>query len=321
VRETTQPPGGDGARLAVGPISWGVCEVPGWGEQLPPARVLGEIRALGIRAVEAGPVGYLGADAATVSRVLADHDLELAGGFVPVVLHDRHELADTLADAERIAVLYAAAGADVLVSALPVDRSWSPRVPLDDRAWSEIVDGLSRLDELAARHGLRHVLHPHVGTLVETEADLVRVLESSDVALCLDTGHLLLGGTDPARLAREAPARIAHVHLKDVRLPVAVELRAGTATLLEATRRGLFCPLGAGGAPVADTVLALAGSGYRGWYVIEQDTTLDEAALPRPDEGPVVDTRRSIAFLDTLLDLDHRAVRPAPAREVSGTPS
>ena len=109
------------------------------------------------------------------------------------------------------------------------------------------------------------------------------------------------------------------IFCKDVHLAVATELRAGTATLVEATRRGLFCPLGTGDAPVADTVRALVQGGYRGWYVIEQDTTLDEDALPDPGAGPAADTRESIAFLHTLdLDLDQRAARPPPAREVSG---
>lgn len=276
-----------------------MCEVPGWGAQLPPARVLSDIRALGVGAVEAGPVGYLGTDAATMARLLAEHDLALVGGFVPVALLDERDRVETLADAERIARLYATAGGEVLVSALPADRSWSPRPPLDERAWRVITECLLRLDDVAATNGLRHVLHPHIGTLVETDADVARVLESSEVALCLDTGHLLLGGTDPAQLAREAAPRIAHVHLKDVRLSVAAELRVGMS-LVDATRKGLFCPLGTGDAPIAETVLALVGNGYRGWYVLEQDTTLDEGALPDAGAGPFTDTRESIAFLNTL---------------------
>lgn len=326
MRETRQPPPGGGARLAVGPISWGVCEVPGWGAQLPAARVLSEIRSLGVRAVETGPVGYLGADVETVTSLLAEHGLALVGGFVPVILHEVGERTETLAEADRIAALYAAAGADVLVSALPADRAWSPRTPLGDRSWREIVDGLARLDELADRHGLVHALHPHVGTLVETDAELARVLDASDVHLCLDTGHLLLGGTDPVRLAREAGERVVHVHLKDVRAGVAAELRAGSATLSEATRRGLFCPLGSGDAPVADTLRALGQSGYRGWCVIEQDTMLDEGALPHPGEGPAADTRRSIEFLSGLdldlgidLDRDRTGTGDGRPREVSGT--
>ena len=71
-------------RIAGAPISWGVCEVPGWGTQLPPERVLAEMAGLGIEATELGPLGWLGADPAAR---LGEYGLALVGGFVPLVLH------------------------------------------------------------------------------------------------------------------------------------------------------------------------------------------------------------------------------------------
>jgi inosose dehydratase len=280
--------------------------VPGWGVQLAPERVLGEIRALGIRDVEAGPLGYLGVDARAIRSLLDRHGLSLVGGFVPVVLHEPARLDDTLASVRQVAALYAEAGGRVLVSAGVVDLDWSPRVELDAAGWRTFCDGLVRLDEVAVEHDLLHVLHPHVGTLVERVEDVERVLDGSDVRLCLDTGHLTLGGADPARLAREARERIGHVHLKDVRGGPAVELRSGRTTLVEATRRGLFAPLGDGEARVADTVRALEQSGYDGWYVLEQDTTLSDAAVPPPGTGPAADARRSIEFLRSVIGTDRQ---------------
>jgi inosose dehydratase len=303
-------------RLAGGPISWGVCEVPGWGVQLPPERVLAEMRAAGLTAVEAGPDGYLGSTAATVSRLLAEHGLRLVGGFVPAVLHLPGEREGSFSNIERVATLYAQAGAEILVSAVATDTAWSPRKPLASGAWDAILDGLDRLDELAARHGLRHALHPHVGTLVETADDVERVVEGSDVGLCLDTGHLVLGGVDTIALARDAAERIVHVHLKDVRTDLADALRRGELTLLEATRRGAFLPLGDGGAPIAETIDALGAAGYGGWYVLEQDTTLAESAQAESDTKPIDDTRRSLAYL-RRLGLVEQAAPTGRAREVS----
>src|SRR5690349_4621143 len=94
-------------RLAGGPISWGVCEVPGWGLQLPPDRVLDEMHSLGLRATEAGPDGYIGTEAGSVRALLQRHGLELVGGFLPVVLHDPGQLDDSLAKVSRTAELYA----------------------------------------------------------------------------------------------------------------------------------------------------------------------------------------------------------------------
>ena len=75
-------------RVAGAPIAWGVCEVPGWGYQLPAGRVLAEMRAVGLMATEFGPAGYLPSDPGQRSALLADYGLSAAGGFVPVVLHE-----------------------------------------------------------------------------------------------------------------------------------------------------------------------------------------------------------------------------------------
>jgi inosose dehydratase len=142
----------------------------------------------------------------------------------------------------------------------------------------------------------------------------VQLLEGSDVRLCLDTGHLALGGTDSAWLAQAAGERIAHVHLKDVAGSIADRLRDGTLSTVPAVQEGLFRPLGEGSAPIAETVRALEQAGYGGWYVLEQD-----CALPSPDiapgEGPVDDVRRSLDFLRSLLDETSRRSPPKATAE------
>lgn len=287
-------------RLAAAPISWGVCEVPGWGAQLPPDRVLAEMASLGLRAIEAGPVGYLGTDPEAVASVLARHDLRLVGGFLPVVLHERSAHPASVAAASSWGSVLEAAGAAYLISAVVVDLDWSPRIALSSEHWSAIGEGLSRLDEAAAEHGLTHVLHPHWGTLVETRADVSRVLDESEARLCLDTGHVVLGGMDPVWLAKAAGKRIAHVHVKDVAADVAGRLHAAELTLVEAVQAGLFRPLGEGDAPIADTVRTLEQGDYGGWYVLEQDCALPSADIPE-GEGPIEDVRRSIEFIRSVV--------------------
>ena len=282
-------------RLAAGPISWGVCEVPGWGLQLAPDRVLSEMQSHGILATEAGPDGYLGRDPALVRALLDGHGLDLVGGFVPLVLHDPARLRESLAAAQRAATLLGELRASVLCTAAVLDERWSAPRPLSAPEWTHLLAALPRLDELAGDHGLRHALHPHWGTLLERAPAVRQILEESEVALCLDTGHLSLGGTDPAALASGASDRIAHAHLKDVDVRVAERLRAGELTLLRAVQAGLFRPLGEGEARVREAVLALERAGYAGWYVLEQDVAL--AAEPPQGAGPVEDVARSIEFL------------------------
>ena len=284
-------------RIAGAPISWGVCEVPGWGHQLGPDRVLHEMREVGLSATELGPDGFLPADPDAMAAVLAQHGLAAVGGFTPLLLHVPGH--DPLPEVERVLGGYAASGASTLVlSAISGRDGYDSRPELDEQGWRTLLDNLSRISGAAAERGVRAVLHPHVGTMVENTAEVRRVLDGSSIALCLDTGHLLIGGTDPADLTRQAPDRIAHVHFKDIDAAKARHVQDGRWTYTEGVERGMYRPLGTGDVDVNAIVTHLAKNGYDGWYTLEQDTILTEE--PR-GEGPVADVRTSADNLRAVL--------------------
>jgi inosose dehydratase len=242
-------------------------------------------------------------------RSLLDaHGLRLVAGFVPLVLHDAEQAEAARVTALRSARLLASAGGRVLVTAVVASSDWSPRAPLSAPELEHVVGMLAALEEIAGEHGLDHALHPHVGSLVETASDVGRVAEASSVRWCLDTGHLAIGGTEPSRFARELGDRVAHVHLKDVDLEVAARLGPGELSLREATREGLFRPLGRGDVAVDEVVGALEHSGYSGWYVLEQDAVLTQSV---PSNG--LPARAMEASIDHL-----RALAPALERERPG---
>jgi inosose dehydratase len=280
-------------RIGGAPISWGVCEAPGWGIELPPERVLAEMSGLGIRATELGPTGYLGKDPAAVRSTLDRHGMRLIGGFLPVPMH-----ACTGADLDEAAAAMdtlAAGGSEVVVlAARSGDGSYDHKVLLDDGEWDRLFATLGVLQTMAAERGLRSSLHPHVGTAVESREAVLRLLAGSDVPICLDTGHLLIGGMQPAELLALAPGRVTHVHLKDVDMAVAATVQNGERSYLDGVRAGLYTPLGAGDVDISGIVEALEAAGYIGWYVLEQDCALSG---PPEGEGPVADVRRSLAFL------------------------
>lgn len=281
-------------RVAGAPISWGVCEVPGWGHQLDPARVLAEMQQVGLAATELGPDGFLPADP---RAVLAEHDLHAIGGFTPLLLHVPAH--DPVPSVSAILDGYAATGSDVIVlSAITGQDGYDSRPHLDAEGWATLLGNLDRLSGLAAERGVQAVLHPHVGTMVENTDDVQRVLDGSSVALCLDTGHLLIGGTDPAELTRQAADRVAHTHIKDVDLGLARKVQSGRLTYTEAVRAGMYRPVGSGDVDFASIVTDLRAHDYPGWYVLEQDTILTEAPA---GEGPLTDVRTSVDHLRKLL--------------------
>ncbi len=285
-------------RIAGAPISWGVCEVPNWGYQLTPERVLAEMQDVGLSATELGPDGFLPADPQEMATVLNSHRLTAVGGFTPVLMHQAGH--DPLPEINRILTGYDATHAEVLVlSAVSGLDGYDTRPILDDDGWKRLLDNLDRISAVAAEHNVRAVLHPHVGTMIENGYEVQRVLEGSSIALCLDTGHLLIGGTDPAELTRQAPDRVAHTHLKDVDNTIAEKVRAGRLTYTEAVTEGMYRPLGTGDVDIASIVKTLQDNGYEGWYTLEQDTILIEE--PR-GEGPVRDVRISADYVSGLLD-------------------
>ena len=119
---------------------------------------------------------------------------------------------------------------------------------------------LDRIVEIAERHGLTPTYHPHMGTLIETPEDIRRLFSLTRIGFCPDTGHLILGGGDPAALVREYAGRIPYVHLKDV------------------TADGAFVPLGRGVLDLDAVLAALSEQDYDGWLMVELDRWDDPAA-------------------------------------------
>ncbi len=272
-------------RIAGAPISWGVCEVPGWGYQLDPDVVLGQMSELGITATEFGPETFLPARPEEKVTTLAAHGLHAVGGFVPVVLHE--EDVDPLPGLLDELDAFVAAGAGTLVLAAATGSAgYDLRPELDAAGWARLLANLDRLADAATARGVVPTLHPHVGTMIERPDEVRRVLDGSAVALTLDTGHLMIGGNDVPALVRSAPDRIAHTHLKDVRADLAAQVRQGRLSYTEAVAAGLYVPLGSGDVDVAGIVGTLHAAGYTGWYVMEQDTILsgpDQAAAALAD--------------------------------------
>ena len=286
-------------RIAAAPISWGICEVPGWGPQLAPRRVLGEMRDLGITATELGAIGWLPTDGAEARALLEEFGLTLIGGFVPLVLHDPAQRDAAIEAAATAARSLADAGGKYFVTAVISGYEAWERPALTAAEWSHLFSMLGEVDRITADHGLIQSVHQHVNTLIETASEFDRFLDSCASKFTLDTGHLYLGGADPVMIARRHHERVALVHIKDVEPHAAEILLSGKASLMDCVIAGLFPNAGDGVAPIAATVEALEDAGYAGWYVLEQDISLS-GDIPPPGEGPLLGVRSSIEYLQSL---------------------
>ncbi len=297
-----------GPHVAGAPVSWGLCEVPGWGYQMSAHRVLREMHEVGLRATEFGPPHFLPEDRGHAKELLADHGMAAVGGFAPIVLHDPNH--DPVAEFRSFLAGCRAAGADTMVIAAATGTDGYDRRPeLTDGGWRALVDNLATAEMLAADSGINAVLHPHIGTMIEVPDEIHRLLDRSSIPLCLDTGHLLVAGGNPVELARQAGDRVAHVHLKDVDLGLAQRVQSGDIAYSSAVREGMYLPLGDGDVDLEELIHQLGCYFYTGWYVLEQDTMLGGAPI---GQGPISDVRKSLDYLTTLGLSGAEAIKGPP---------
>ncbi len=287
-------------RLAGAPISWGVCEVPGWGLMMEPRRVLSEMKSVGMLSTELGSPGFFPDDVGEIRDLLAEFEIGMIGGFVPLVLHNSAVASRARSEARRWAKLLQAVGGEHFITAVVVTEDWAPRYEIDADELAHLAKMLNEVDQIAADHGLSQVIHPHVGTVVEQADDFRRVLEATTASWCLDTGHLAIGGLDPVDFARDYAERVGLVHLKDMNNEIAARHLAGEFTLMEAVQHGLFRPLGQGDVDLDAVVSLLERAGYDGWYVLEQDQAISE--IPALGSGPIDEVRTSVAYLRALSE-------------------
>lgn len=280
--------------VANAPVSYGAFEITvGHDPDVPDGlSVLDQVADAGYAGIDLGPVGYLGTGEQLGER-LAERGLGLAGAYLELPYADHDRLEDVLPELTAMLDTFDAAR-PYLTGPVPrptladngsPDRNArpgrsvnDPGVGLDAEAWKRFAVGLDRAVSMCRDRGYEPTFHPETGTFVEAPWEIERVLEISDIGMCLETGHMMLGGGDPIAMARRLGVRINHVHLKDTVMSVMAGIIADEAPVTEIWSREAFCALGQGDLDVDGVLEELRSLGYEGWLVVEQDI------LPRTAE-------------------------------------
>lgn len=265
-------------RFGVSPIAWINDDMPELGGDTPLESVLADCQAIGFSGVELG--GVFPRDPAMLKPLLDRYDLDLVGGWYSGNLL-AHSAEDEIAALQDHLALLKAMDCSVFIhaetsNAIHGDKSQAlsatPR--LDAEGWKEFGARLTAVADYIAGQGLKFAYHHHLGTVVERPQDLDAFLANTgpSVGLTVDTGHAALGGLDPVALIRSHPARVAHVHCKDVRGEVFREVVLdGEGSFLEGVLAGMFTVPGDGSLDYAAVMKALAEIGYSGWIIVEAE--------------------------------------------------
>jgi inosose dehydratase len=299
-----------GIVVASAPVSFGAFELTGGIDPNVPdgVHVLDEVAGAGYGGIDLGPVGYLGVGAELGER-LAARRLGLAGAYLELPYADREALHQTLPMLDDMLDTFDAAapyrvgppprptladsGSEARRSR-PGQSALNPGIGLDADGWRRFGAGLKEVLARCRDRGYEPTFHHETGTYVEAPWEIERVLEVSDVGLCLDTGHLLIGGGDPVTAISQWGSRINQVHLKDARRSVMAEIIADGAPVTEIWSRDAFPALGEGDLDADGVLAGLRTIDYGGWLVVEQDT------LPRTKarfERAAADQRANREFL------------------------
>ncbi len=276
-----------GIAVANAPVSYGAFEITvGHDPNVPDGiSVLDQVAEAGYAGIDLGPVGYLGSGA-RLGELLAERGLGLAGAYLELPYADHGALEQAIPEL------------DALLTTLDAVRSYLPGPPprptladsgsqqrhsrpgraaaqrsagLDADGWRRFAEGLARVVGRCRDRGYEPTFHPETGTYVEAPWEIEEVLDRSDIGLCLETGHMMLGGGDPVAMLRDWGERVNHVHLKDAVLAVMGGIVADGAPVTEIWSREAFCELGRGDLDVDAILDGLRDIAFGGWLVVEQD--------------------------------------------------
>ncbi|NGN97036.1 myo-inosose-2 dehydratase [Grimontia sp. S25] len=263
--------------LGINPLTWTNDDLPSLGAETPLEVCLSEGRQAGFTGFELGNKFPRNPD--VLGPILAKQDLKLVSGWYSGELLSRSVEQEIEAMQSHLNLLKAL-GAKVMVFAevtgcvhgnqnMPVER----RPAFPKQRWQEYGQKLTELAKYTQSHGVQIAYHHHMGTVIESEADVDRLMAETgpEVGLLLDTGHLHFAGGDPIAVSKRHADRINHVHCKDIRQSVLDDAKNRRLSFLDAVLNGVFTVPGDGCIDYAAVMDVLKQANYSGWLVVEAE--------------------------------------------------
>jgi inosose dehydratase len=264
-------------RIGINPITWSNDDVPELGGDIPLEVCLSETKQAGYAGTELG--GKFPRQSAELKPIMERHGLAVISGWYDGRCDEKEVGAEMDAIGPHLQLLKDMGSTHVVYADTSRGRHgaiWDPiskRPKLRAEEWPTYGRKLTQLAESMADFGVRMAFHHHMGTIIETDAEVGLLMKHTGeaVGLLFDTGHSTFSGGDPLQLIKTHVRRVVHVHCKDVRKPVFERARAGDMSFMGAVLEGIFTVPGDGSIDYLSILRVLVEANYSGWLVVEAE--------------------------------------------------
>ena len=263
-------------KVGTAPDSWGVW-FPENEKQISWERCMDEMHAAGYEGIELGPWGYLPNEFNSLKKELDSRNLKLVAGTVGGNYVDDSsidEMCKTIDDLAPLLKKFTTAKYVVMLVDMYTDlmtgKDVMPR-ELTESQWQQLYRNVQRVSDHIKSYDLIPALHPHVDCYIETEEEIERVLDNTDVTLCLDTGHHIYGGGEPVSFYKKHYKRIPYLHVKECDMGIKEKMQKNNWSFAKAVVEGIMCEPGKGSIDFKDLFDFMKEKNYDGWVVVEQD--------------------------------------------------
>lgn len=264
-------------RLGINPITWTNDDVPELGGDTPLEVCLSETRKAGFAGTELG--GKFPRKSAELGPILKQYGLDLVSGWYDGRILENEIDQEFEAILPHLTLLRDLGARHVVYADTSRGRHGAIHEPISQRPhladdeWKDYGAKITRLSEHFADFGVKMAFHHHMGTIVETDREIDKLMANTGEAfgLLYDTGHCAFSGGDPKALLQRHVARVVHVHCKDVRPEILKRARAEDMSFMGAVMEGIFTVPGDGAQDYPTLLKILADAGYSGWLVVEAE--------------------------------------------------
>ena len=264
-------------KLGIAPIAWSNDDMPELGGDTTLEQCLSEASKAGFTGIESG--GKFPKNSKELIPKLEKENLQLCSGWYGATLLKNTPKEEFELMREQMDLFKDCKSPCMVFAEVTNSVQGDPKTPLSKKPklsedeWKLLISRINEISKMMIDENMPLAYHHHMGTVIETEDETRRLIESTSdsVKLLIDTGHMLFAGGNSIKLTEDFMERIIHVHCKDIRKDVLEKSLKNDSTFRQAFLDGAFTVPGDGCIDYKPFLTVLKNKNYKGWLVVEAE--------------------------------------------------